>query len=142
MPGMESSPDLTLSSQDLVPTILDWIVHVDYSASDHRFITYSTTATPTYKAPSRFRSKHMDRSEFCEAIKSAVHHLPDIIAQASTTAELNRALEQSTRTIQEVCRNKLRLKRPRKNNKLQWWTPALRTFRSRVKALHRIFSKT
>lgn len=73
MPGMESSPDLTLSSQDLVPTILDWTVHVDYSASDHGFITYSTTATPTYKAPSRFRSKHMDRSEFCEAIKSAVH---------------------------------------------------------------------
>lgn len=129
-------------SEDLREELRDWTVHTSYSASDHRFITFSLRASPTYTAPTRFSSKFLDNSKFRREIQDRAHHLPALLRNAHSPEIIQQLILDLTTTIQRIYGRRLKVKKQRRLSPPNWWTPALRTTRSRIKALMRIYNAT
>ena len=135
-PGQrETTPDITLASEDPVRHITDWRVMDDFTGSDHQYITYGlrmTNKMPKRSIPRliRWNPKKLDEKEFAKVITRR--------PQTTIKNGPGGAVESAMAHIRQACNAAMPRKGHRETrNPAYWWSEEIAELRKICFSLRR-----
>jgi hypothetical protein len=138
----ESHIDVTLISTGSAGRVVDWTVHLEASASDHRLITFayrterghaSLAPLVSESLPRRFRTKGTDWVRFDREFAEGL----DRMASRPPPKDMHAAAEDLTNLMIEKAEGTIGRTTPRPPNLAPWWKPRLTRLRDAMRRARR-----
>ena len=135
-PGVgDSIPDVTLTSDGILPRLRGWRVIEDYTASDHQYITFEVAGqTETRRTrdhqPPRWNLDKLDGRKFSEELMAAPAPMTKIPPELTGRRRAERLTDETAKLIDGLCNNTMPKRRHRQNRRPQyWWTDEIAELR-------------
>ncbi|XP_054708474.1 uncharacterized protein LOC129218271 [Uloborus diversus] len=136
----EGFPDLTCCSPNLLQDISNWDILPDDSQSDHRYIRTRFDFNLLTSPYNRFKTSHGHYQKFGNLIRQWLLAHPFHVVHDK--ASFNRFMSEFIPFIQSSmskCFKNITIKN--NNLKLHWWNSELKTQKSKIKALRRLYNR-
>ncbi|GBM16989.1 hypothetical protein AVEN_133269-1 [Araneus ventricosus] len=130
-------PDLTLCSQSLIDSSINWDVLEEISLSDHRYIETTIASTVANKIYKIYKARHRNHLRFLNILGKDIFHLERKIKAARNSGELNNATIELQTLIIYACNKSFKIKKQLLITKPNWWTEQLEIHKKKVRALRR-----
>ncbi|GBM78644.1 Vitamin K-dependent gamma-carboxylase [Araneus ventricosus] len=110
-------PDLTLYSQSLIDSSINWEVLEEISLSDHRYIETTIASTVANQFYKRYKTHHGNHLRFLNILGKEIYHLERKIIAARNSGELNNATIELQTLIINACNKSFKIKKQTPHNK-------------------------
>ncbi|GBN76135.1 hypothetical protein AVEN_79772-1 [Araneus ventricosus] len=130
-------PDLTLCSQSLIDSSINWEVLEEISLSDHTYKGTTIASTVTNQFYKRYKTRHKNHLRFLSILGKEIYHLERKIKAARNSGELNNATTELQTLIINACNKIFKIKKQLLITKPNWWTEQLEIHKKKVRALRR-----
>ncbi|KAF8777628.1 Delta and Notch-like epidermal growth [Argiope bruennichi] len=130
-------PDLTLCSQSIIDSSINWEVLDDISLSDHRYIQTTIASTIANQFYKRYKTRHGNHPRFLNILGKDIYYLENKIATARNSRELNDATIVLQNSIINACNKTFKIKKQLLLTKPNWWTEKLEINKKKVRALRK-----
>ena len=131
--------DLTMSTEFIKTKILDWKVSDEFSASDHKYITFSINMDIEMEIKLRVPKK-TKWDLYSLEIKKKINSLPKMSKDIESLEKMAQLFEN---VIVEAYEHSCDLQTIKTNRNVPWWNSHLQILRTKVRKLeHRAFNKT
>ncbi|GBN15429.1 hypothetical protein AVEN_258720-1 [Araneus ventricosus] len=130
-------PDLTLCSQSLIDSSINWEVLEEISLSDHRYIETAIASTVANQFYKRYKTRHGNHLRFLNILGKEIYHLERKIKAARNSGELNNATIELQTLIINAWNKSFKIKKQLLITKPNWWTEQLEIHKKKVRALRR-----
>ncbi|GBM71860.1 hypothetical protein AVEN_229358-1 [Araneus ventricosus] len=117
--------DLTLCSQSLINSSINWEVLEEISLSDHRYIETTIASTVANQFYKRYKTRHGNHLRFLNILGKEIFHLERKIKAARNSGELNNATIELRTLIINACNKSFKIKKQLLITKPNWWTEQL-----------------
>ena len=139
MPTFETSRassiiDITVASEDLSNSILNWQVHSEDHFSDHKLISMQARLSTPEPALSR-NLKKADWGKFKDLVETSLTsvEIPTLWTNSVIEGEVSRLMSVIEDVLDKVCP---KTKRGSKAHISNWWTPELDNLRTKILGFH------
>ncbi|GBM08829.1 hypothetical protein AVEN_57390-1 [Araneus ventricosus] len=130
-------PDLTLCSQSLIDSSINWEVLEEISLSDHRYIETTIASTVANQFYKRYKTRNGNHLRFLSILGKEIYHLERKIKAARNSGELNNATIELQTLIINACNKSFKIKKQLLITKPNWWTEQLEIHKKKARALRR-----
>ncbi|XP_055950836.1 uncharacterized protein LOC129984909 [Argiope bruennichi] len=130
-------PDLTLCSQSIIDSSINWEVLEDISLSDHRYIQTTIASTIANHFYKRYKTRHGNHPRFHNILGKDIYYLENKIATARNSRDLNDATIILQNSIINACNKTFKIKKQLLLTKPNWWIEKLEMHKKKVRALRK-----
>ncbi|XP_035230696.1 uncharacterized protein LOC118202634 [Stegodyphus dumicola] len=124
-------PDLLLTTHHLINNITNRKISDDHSNSDHHYITFEVNMQIEQIHTMRFKINQQTEKKFTKSLRRIANNILQELATCNSKDEINASAENTTRQIQELCQNTLKIKKANQSTRANWWTKDLRAARQK-----------
>jgi len=133
-------PDLTFTTTNIAQHIANWHVSDTTSCSDHHNIIFEINTETEQITNTRYNTNSRG-NKFKQNIKKQLQGIEQTINNCDNKHDLEALTEYIIDQIQEVSENTFKIKSAKKQKQANWWTPELKTQKSKTRALKRRLKK-
>ncbi|GBO01016.1 hypothetical protein AVEN_151532-1 [Araneus ventricosus] len=130
-------PDLTLCSQSLIDSSINWEVLEEISLSHHKYIETTIASAVANQFYKTYKIRHGNHLRFLNILGKEIYHLERKIKAARNSGELNNATIELQTLIINACKKSFKIKKQLLITKPNWWTEQLEIHKKKVRALRR-----
>lgn len=141
-PGQrETTPDISLASEDLARHVINWKVMEDFTGSDHQYITFQLQAKNKVQSVRTHRPKRWNTAKMDEKVfESEITRGTAVVTQQDNEKEENSGLvvERTMALIRRACDASMPQKKNNKNRyPAYWWSEEIAHLRKVCFSLRR-----